>query len=271
MARKNTTICHSSFTDNKASSGNDIYSDEENISLNNNWWGSNNPDFQSALNYEIDDDFKWIIMSFTNTTPFKVNSSLGLNISFDKTINKNGEEEQLENPNLLPTFKTFLKVKEANGNERNYELTVKKGSLLKTISVKSNSIISANIDDEAISLNLTDSSESNESNNSNSSDSSEKSSETNVSEENNNDFNTNQRDINKNINLKNVKDNLKILNSTQSDLDSSLTDSNNSNNNQNADEWFNINYGLVIIPIALVLFFILFALKRKKDDEEDEN
>ena len=169
------------------------------------------------------------------------------------------------------TFKTSLKVKEANGNEKSYELNVKKGSLLKTISLKSNSVVSANIDGETIILNLTDNSKkSNENNNPGSSNSSD-SSKTDESEENNNDFNTNQRDIYKNVNLKNVKDNLKILNSTQSNLDSPLADSNDSNENQNAEGELNINYGLLIIPIALALFFILFALKRKKDDEEDEN
>ena len=93
MARANTSISHSIIINNSASNADAIYEDEESILLNNNWWGSNNPDFNKLLNFEIDDDFRWILSD---------GSDNDLIDTFTKTTNRNNEIRNLEDPELLP-------------------------------------------------------------------------------------------------------------------------------------------------------------------------
>ena len=93
MARANTSITHSFILNNNASIAEAIYGDEEDIGLNDNWWGCDNPDFSSLLNFEIDDDFRWIISDDTDKN---------LIDTLTKTINRNNEIEDLNNPELLP-------------------------------------------------------------------------------------------------------------------------------------------------------------------------
>lgn len=61
IARGDINICRSSFIDNCAGEADAIYiNDGIEYSINDNWWGSNNPDFSNLLNVNLTEDFSWI-------------------------------------------------------------------------------------------------------------------------------------------------------------------------------------------------------------------
>lgn len=122
MARKNTSISHSLIVNNSASIADAIYEDEENILLSNNWWGSDNPDFNSLLNFEIDDDFRWIISD---------GSDKDIIDTLTKTTSKNNEISDLEHPELLPPHESHYSSNEES--ENNEEIPENDNSSSKSI------------------------------------------------------------------------------------------------------------------------------------------
>ena len=59
--RGDANVTHSSFIDNHADVADAIYiNDDVAFSINDNWWGSDEPDFSKLLNVDLSDDFTWI-------------------------------------------------------------------------------------------------------------------------------------------------------------------------------------------------------------------
>ena len=224
------------------------------------------------------------------------NSDVTFAIDFNKTKDKRNGEYQLDNPSWLPDLKGKVKI-DKDGNTDSYEINIAEGSQSISQFIKADTIISATVNSQTIILNLSEEDnlaiETGEDNgdnaaNENSALKTNKTKEscntdknvsqkTNTSEENDNST-VNQENKNDNMNLDNVKKNIISSNSFKSKYDNSELENLDNQNRLNKSDSFNnhsdkeeseVNYGLLIIPIALVLF-ILFALKRRKD-EEDEN
>lgn len=146
IARRNTTVSHSIFFNNQDRNGYSIFNNTwDEISFSNNWWGSNSPDFDKLFNFNISEEFTWIIVKFENTTPF--NQMLGISIAFNEVINKNSEISKLSGTESLPTFKASL----SNGNQ----LDITNGSVSKTVFISTASSITANVNNQSITLNKT--------------------------------------------------------------------------------------------------------------------
>lgn len=144
IARRNTTVSHSIFFKNYDANGYDIFNSTwDDISFLNNWWGSNNPDFEKLFNFNISDEFTWIIMKFENTTPF--DQMMGISIKFNEVTNKNGNVFKLNDTESLPTFKAIL----SNGNQ----LSITNGSVSKTVFISLASSITAQVNGQSITIN----------------------------------------------------------------------------------------------------------------------
>ncbi len=64
IARGDINVCNSSFIDNLAGEADAIYiNDGIEYSINDNWWGANNPDFSKLLNVNLTEDYSWITHS----------------------------------------------------------------------------------------------------------------------------------------------------------------------------------------------------------------
>ncbi|WP_410319000.1 right-handed parallel beta-helix repeat-containing protein [Methanobrevibacter sp.] len=145
IARRSTVVSHSIIVDNYDSNGYAIFNSTwDNVSVNNNWWGSNKPDFDKLLNFNTSDDFNWILMSFSNSTKLIQGKSAGIIVTFNEVIDKNGSVLKLESCEKLPVFKVSL----PNGDV----LSVKNGNLNTTISIPKINVLKAICDNESISL-----------------------------------------------------------------------------------------------------------------------
>lgn len=143
IARRNTTVSHSIFYKNNDSTGYAVFNNTwDEISFSNNWWGSNNPNFEKLFNFNISDDFSWIVMKFENLTPFK--QTIDISISFNEITNNNKSISKLNDTGSLPVFKVSL----SNGDQ----LFVTNGSVSKTVVISSASSISAQAYDQIITL-----------------------------------------------------------------------------------------------------------------------
>ena len=145
IARRNTLVSHSSIVNNYDSNGYAIFNSTwDNVSVNNNWWGSNNPDFDKLLNFNTSDDFNWILMNFSNSTKLIQDKSAEIIVTFNEVIDKEGSVLKLELCEKLPIFKVVL----SNGDV----LSVKNGNLATTISIPKINVLKATCDNESISL-----------------------------------------------------------------------------------------------------------------------
>ncbi len=143
IARRNTTISHSIIRNNYDANGFAIFNNTwDNVDVSNNWWGSNHPNFEKLLNFNTSDEFKWIIMKFENTTP--LTKSANVIVSFNNVLDRSNNVSQLNNSELLPMFKVAL----SNGDV----LSVEDGYISKSVAIPSTNSITANIDNESITL-----------------------------------------------------------------------------------------------------------------------
>ena len=109
IARRSTTISYSIIYNNPDKNGYNIFNETwENISISNNWWGFNNPEFAKLLNFQIGDEFKWIIMDLKNTTNIVQDKDSNIIITFNKVMDKNNRSYNLNNLELLPVFEVSL-------------------------------------------------------------------------------------------------------------------------------------------------------------------
>ena len=80
------TVHFSSFVNNTATTGNAIYCDNHgSVNAENNWWGSNNPDFGSLVNGTVDYS-PWMVLNITsNTATIKKggNAAITVNMLYD--------------------------------------------------------------------------------------------------------------------------------------------------------------------------------------------
>ena len=76
-------LSHSIFFNNRDNGGYTIFNETwGDISISNNWWGLNRPDFNQLLNFDTSDDFTWIVMNVTNTTPLIQGRTCNVNVNF---------------------------------------------------------------------------------------------------------------------------------------------------------------------------------------------
>ena len=138
IARRGMSVNYSILYNNSDANGFSIYNSTwDEINVSNNWWGNNSPVFNGLFNFNVSGDFKWIKMSFTNSTPL-IQDKLGyIIIRFD---------EGIVDVNLLPIFKIRL----SNGNV----LDVTNGFLLKSVLMPSVSLISCQMNGQKITLNV---------------------------------------------------------------------------------------------------------------------
>ena len=278
IARNDAFISHCSIINNFDSKGYEIYSIANNVSLNNNWWGSNNPEFEKIININISNEFRWVIMNFTNLTPLKQNSKLQLMISFNQTTDKNNNFYDLEDCSKLAGLKGNI-ILYGEDKTNSYEVNIDKGNLLKSISIQLEKGISATVNDQTISLNITEK---------NNDDSAEDNSNTDSNSKSSNDINKNSNDFSKQafFNLKDKQpsfnlNEFKIKNLTKSvqsqvinpkldeDADVEIGGGEDGNNMNSYDLKNDMNY---LIPIALVaLILLILIVFKRRNDEEDEN
>ena len=290
LARGKTTLSHSSIINNIDSQGYGIYSYEDNISLDNNWWGSNNPKFERILNIEISNDFRWVLMNFTNITPLMQSSESELIFTFNQTTDKNKNQYSLKNSSKMPYILGSFVLEGENG-KKIFKVNATNGKLLKTIYIRLDKTITAIFNEESISLDILEKTdEHNETDNETDDDTYEdldygdvdKNTTPNQSNKSDDSINRNNasNDFSKqetfNLDKFKNKDFTKsIQKSTNPKLDNSNT---NSSNEEIYDEGINeksesddLNkYQNYLIPIAILILalFIIFAAKRKKDNNE---
>lgn len=304
LSRSNITLSHCSIVNNSDSQGYGIFAQEGEISLNNNWWGLNNPKFEEIININIGDDFRWIIMNFTNETPLNQNSDSELMISFNQTIDKNNNHYALEDSSKLALLKGII-VLEGDSEKTSFEVNIENGSFLKSFYINLNKTVSAIVNDQTISLNLFEKEGTDGNDNESSNGNTDEKSDTDAKDNNNGNTNENRSrenigeydddanpnnqskdtcDFNKtkdfNLNKFKAKDFIKsihskFINSNLDNLKSSNYEINGkeeeyNENDEGLNDWnISLNYLIPISAIILALL-ILIAFRRKKD-EEDEN
>ena len=282
LARSDTYISHCSIINNADSKGYAIFSNEIPISLDNNWWGSNNPEFEKLINLDISDEFRWIIMNFTNITPLKQNSISSLMISFNQSKDKNNNLYALENPSKLADLKGNIILYGDNGTN-SFKVNIDKGNLLKSISIKLENNVNATVDDQTISLSIMENTdEDSEDENSTDNDDSEPlpsdSNDTDSNPKSSDSENSHKsEDFSKqtNFNLKEfkIKDLTKsvqsqVINPKLDDDSNEEIDAGDDGNEIKSEDSISMNY-LIPIAIAALILLILIAFKNRNDEDEN--
>jgi predicted outer membrane repeat protein len=108
IARKDINIAYSLMFNNQASAGSAIYANNNNSNLSNNWWGSNDPDFEDLINLNVSDDFTWILMAFKSTSPLMQYENAKIEVSFNEVKNKNNSISEIASLKNLPNFNVSL-------------------------------------------------------------------------------------------------------------------------------------------------------------------
>ena len=147
VAQRGVNVTHSVFYRNFDANCRAIFNDTwDELSISNNWWGVNNPDFEKLLNFNISDEFNWIVMSFNNVTPLIQDKNVNVTVGFDEITDKNNSVSKLDSLYLLPIFEVRL----SNGNT----FLVENGRALKSIHVPTADTIAAQMNNQSISLNV---------------------------------------------------------------------------------------------------------------------
>ena len=60
ICRGDSNITNSSFTGNTGGIADAIYLNDVSYDINDNWWGSNYPDFKKLVNIDLPNDFRWV-------------------------------------------------------------------------------------------------------------------------------------------------------------------------------------------------------------------
>ena len=146
IARRGTNISYSIIYNNRDFNGFAVYNQTwDNNSFCNNWWGLNSPDFDKLLNFNIPDDFTWIIMDFINNTRLVQNENASWVVSLDKIANKYNVISKLDSCELLPDFNLTL-------SGINKEISVINGSYSDTFLIPKVIELTASVNNQSISL-----------------------------------------------------------------------------------------------------------------------
>ena len=143
IARRGTSVTYSVIYNNPDSNGYNVYNNTwDNITFENNWWGSNNPDFEKLLNFNISKNFTWIIMNALNTTPMIQHSHADFKIELDKVINVNNETFKIDQ-SILPSFDL---------NILGMTQSISNGKYEGTVSIPKIDVVNVIIDDQKFSF-----------------------------------------------------------------------------------------------------------------------
>lgn len=146
IARRGTNVSYSIIYNNKDSNGYEVYNQTwDNCSFTNNWWGENSPDFEKLLNFNVPDDFSWIIMGFTNATGLVQYENASLVVSLDKITSKDSTVSKLDSRELLPDFTLTLSVIDN-------EISISNGFYQDTFLIPKVNEINARVNNQSISL-----------------------------------------------------------------------------------------------------------------------
>ena len=144
IARRGVSVNYSIFYNNADKNSYSIFNDTwDEINISNNWWGCNNPNFENLLNFNISDEFNWIVMGFTNATPLIQDKKADVIITFNEFKNKAGGFNSIGS---LPVFKVRL----SNGDV----IDVEGGYASRSVSIPSADNIAARMNDQIIALNV---------------------------------------------------------------------------------------------------------------------
>lgn len=277
ISRKNTTLNYNKIINNNASSGNGVYNKGDYLNISDNWWGLNNPDFDKLLNFQIDDEFRWIIMSFENSSSLVQNKNSKLTISLNQSQDRNNQIYEIETSDL-PVLKASIQLNREN-SKSNYKVDIINGTAQKSIDLSNGKTINGILDYESISLiieKIEDSDETDEENNPITEDKNESKSmpdnnlnaSSDISDESENPIGSvlDKKYLKNYILNLNKKSNAYLENKNYDLENGSNKETNGIEESLDKDE-SNYNY-LAALPIIAILL-ILIALKRKKDDEEN--
>lgn len=148
IARRATNISHSIIYNNHDANGYAIFNQTwDECSFNNNWWGSNDPNFEKIFNFNVSDDFKWIIMKFTSSSNLLQYKNANLILSLNEVRDRNNNVSNLDSLELLPSFKFDLSL-------NNNDYYVSKGYVNLFVPIKNAEYVTAKINDQSISLSI---------------------------------------------------------------------------------------------------------------------
>ena len=134
IARKDINLTYSSLFNNKAAACEAIYLNNQNSNLTNNWWGTNNPNFDKLVNLNISDEFNWIIITLKNKAPLMQYEPAKFVIGINTTDNN------LDSLEALPNFKVTL--------SNIGTLTTVKGVISKSVVIPAKTSITARINSQ---------------------------------------------------------------------------------------------------------------------------
>ncbi|MDO5815739.1 MAG: hypothetical protein Q4Q18_08865, partial [Methanobrevibacter sp.] len=146
IARKDINITHSALFNNRAADADAIYVNDNNSNMTNNWWGLNNPNFEKLLNFNLPDNFTWIVMDFKNIGEFMQYENSNILVNLNKVKNKIGQKFDLNSQELLPA----LDVAVSNGGK----FVIENGQLSKSIYISLVQSISFTLDGQSFSFNV---------------------------------------------------------------------------------------------------------------------
>lgn len=146
IARRGTSVSYSAIYDNEDSNGYAIFNNTwENNSFENNWWGENNPVFTRLLNFNLPENFTWIIMSAENTTPVIQNRNAGFIITLNEITSKDNTISRINSSTLLADFD--LKV-----SSQSQTIIITNGAYEGEFSVPKVSAITVSVDGQSFSF-----------------------------------------------------------------------------------------------------------------------
>ena len=135
IARKDINLIYSSLFNNKAAIGDAIYLNNPNSNLNNNWWGSNNPDFDKLINQNLSEEFNWIVVDLKNKASLMQYELAKFAITINTTNNN------LDSLDALPNFKVTL--------SNIGTLIAVKGVISKSVQIPAKTSITAKINNQS--------------------------------------------------------------------------------------------------------------------------
>lgn len=146
IARRSTNISHSMIYNNHDSNGYAIFNQTwDECCYANDWWGSNNPDFENLLNFNVSDDFTWIIMKFGNSSQLLQFRDINLIVSLNEVSDKKGNIFNINSSELLADFDLSL-------NNNRYKIS---NGILSVVTFAADiNSITAKVNDESITLGI---------------------------------------------------------------------------------------------------------------------